>query len=138
MAEPGEDLIIGRAVRVSASEMTWRFSASGGPGGQHVNTSNTRVELSVDLRTVLANDTVRHRLLKRYGHTLVVVASEHRSQYQNRRVALAKLEQHLRRGLVVERSRVATKPTRGSQMRRLEGKKRRSAIKADRRRPPSD
>ena len=116
--------------------MTWRFSASGGPGGQHANTSNTRVELVVRWSEVARLSTpARSRLVERYGAELVVVASEHRSQYQNRRVALLRLESLIRSGMVVERSRVATKPTKGSQRRRLEAKKRQATRKAERRRP---
>ena len=121
---------------ITASEMTWRFSASGGPGGQHANTSNTRVELVVQWAEVAhMSATARTRLTERYGAELVIVASEHRSQYQNRRAALLRLESLIRKGLVVQRSRVATKPTRGSKMRRLDAKKRQSARKAERRRP---
>lgn len=136
MVELGEDLVIGRSVTIATSEMTWRFSASGGPGGQHANTSNTRVELVVDLASVARiTPTARERLIERYGTELAIVASEHRSQYQNRRAALQRLETLLRNGIVVQRNRVATKPTLGSKRRRLDDKRRQSERKADRRTP---
>lgn len=138
MAEPGEDLHVSRNVVIAASEMTWRFSSSGGPGGQHANTSNTRVELVVRWSEVeQLSATARSRLIERYGVESVVVSSEHRSQYQNRRAAMLRLESLVRRGLIVERARVATKPTKGSQRRRLDAKKRQATRKAERRRPGS-
>lgn len=138
MAEPGEDLHVSRNVVIAASEMTWRFSSSGGPGGQHANTSNTRVELVVRwLEVEQLSATARSRLIERYGVESVVVSSEHRSQYQNRRAAMLRLESLVRRGLIVERARVATKPTKGSQRRRLDAKKRQATRKAERRRPGS-
>ena len=136
MVELGEDLVIGRSVTIAASEMTWRFSASGGPGGQHANTSNTRVELVIDLESVAhITPVARERLIARYGSEISIAASEHRSQYQNRRAALQRLDTMLRSGIVVQRNRVATKPTLGSKRRRLDDKRRQSERKADRRSP---
>jgi ribosome-associated protein len=133
-----------RGVEVPASELGWRFSRSSGPGGQSVNTADSRVELSFDVRRSTAlPDRVRDRLLQRLSHRLVdgvltIAASEYRSQHRNREAARARLAE-----LLAEASappaprRRPTRPTRGSQERRLAGKKRRSSTKAMRR-PPLD
>lgn len=141
MGEPGDDVRLQRGVVVPAGELVWRFTASGGPGGQHANTSNTRVELSFD---VTASPSLppwaRARLLEKVGPTVTVVAVDQRSQYQNRRVAMQRMEAALRAGLVVPRTRVATRPTLGSKERRLDDKRQQSERKASRRRPqrPAD
>jgi ribosome-associated protein len=131
-----------RGVEVPASELSWRFSRSSGPGGQSVNTADSRVELSFDVqRSPTIPDPLRRRLLGRLGHRLVdgvltVAASEYRSQHRNREAARTRLA-----ALLTEASRPppprrrATRPTRGSQERRLAGKQRRSRTKALRRRP---
>jgi ribosome-associated protein len=139
------DLVVSAALTIPSSELNWRFSRSSGPGGQHVNTSDSRVELSwhVESSAVLSEDQ-RLRLLARLGRRLVagavtVVAAERRSQLRNREIALAKLA-----GLVAEAlapgpaTRRATKPTRGSNRRRLAAKERRAVTKQQRRRPLAD
>jgi ribosome-associated protein len=139
MPELGDDLRIGRAVVVPAAELEWRFSASGGPGGQHANTSNTRVEVVFDIaNSPSLPEAVRARLVAALGDELAVVSSEQRSQYQNRRAALQRLETRLRAAAVPPRRRVATRPTLGSKQRRLDDKRKLSERKADRRRPPAD
>ncbi|MBX7070934.1 MAG: aminoacyl-tRNA hydrolase [Microthrixaceae bacterium] len=135
MVEPGEDLRLGRIV-IPASELEWRFSSSGGPGGQHANTSNTRAEVAFDIAgSPSLSPTIRERLVAKLGQEVAVTSSEHRSQYQNRRAALQRLEAVLRSALVVPRKRVATRPTLGSQERRLDDKRQQSDRKAARRRP---
>lgn len=135
MVEPGEDLRLGRIV-IPASELEWRFSSSGGPGGQHANTSNTRAEVVFDIAgSPSLSTTIRERLVAKLGPEVAVTSSEHRSQYQNRRAALQRLEAVLRSALVVPRKRVATRPTLGSQERRLDDKRQQSDRKAARRRP---
>ena len=125
-------------IEIPPSELEWRFSASGGPGGQHANTANTRVELVVDLATCPSlPDWARARLRAKLGDEVRVVSSEQRSQWQNRRVALERMEARLSAGMAVPRRRVATRPTRGSVQRRLESKARTSQRKADRRKPPT-
>ena len=131
-----------RGMEIPATELAWRFSRSGGPGGQSVNTADSRVELSFDVRRSTAfPEPVRERLLSRLSHRLVdgvltIAASEYRSQLRNRQAARARLVE-----LLTEASapppprRRATRPTRGSQERRLAGKKRRSETKTLRRRP---
>jgi len=136
MAELGEDLRLNRTVVVPFAELEWRFSASGGPGGQHANTSNTRAEVVFDIAgSPSLPPTVRERLLAKLGPEVSVAASEHRSQYQNRRAALQRLEATLRSAMVVPRKRVATRPTLGSKERRLDDKRQQAERKASRRRP---
>lgn len=131
-----------RGMEIPAQELGWRFSRSGGPGGQSVNTADSRVELSFDVRRSTAlPDGLRDRLLARLDHRLVdgvltIAASEYRSQHRNRQAARARLAE-----LLTEASappppkRRPTRPTRGSQERRLAGKSQRSRTKALRRRP---
>ena len=135
MVEPGEDLRLGRIV-IPASELEWRFSSSGGPGGQHANTSNTRAEVAFDIAgSPSLSPTIRERLVAKLGQEVAVTSSEHRSQYQNRRAALQRLEAVLRSALVVPRKRVATRPTLGSQERRLDDKRQQADRRAAGRRP---
>ena len=131
-----------RGVEVPAGELAWRFSRSSGPGGQSVNTADSRVELSLDLAgSPSIPERLRERLLQRLEHRVVggvltVAASEYRSQHRNRDAARARMAE-----LLTEASapppprRRPTRPTRGSKERRLAGKKRRSDTKALRRRP---
>ncbi|MBF4548709.1 alternative ribosome rescue aminoacyl-tRNA hydrolase ArfB [Pseudoclavibacter sp. VKM Ac-2888] len=139
------DLEVSRSLTIPAAELGWRFSRSSGPGGQHVNTSDSRVELfwNVEASLVLS-DEQRRMLLDRLGKRLVdevltVASSERRSQLRNREAALEKLANLVREGLAPPGpKRRATKPTKGSQRRRLESKGQRSATKAQRRRPSHD
>ncbi|MEP7089074.1 MAG: alternative ribosome rescue aminoacyl-tRNA hydrolase ArfB [Nocardioidaceae bacterium] len=132
-----------RGVTVPAGELTWRFSRSSGPGGQSVNTADSRVELVFDvLRSAALPDPMRARLLSRLAHRLVdgrvtIAASEYRSQHRNREAARTRLVDLLTEaGAPPAPQRRATRPTRGSKERRLSAKSRRSQTKALRRRPP--
>jgi ribosome-associated protein len=131
-----------RGASIPADELHWRFSRAGGPGGQSVNTADSRVELSFDVqRSPSLPEHLRERLLGRLEHRLVdgiltVAASEYRSQHRNRVAARARLADLLTRaGAPAPPPRRPTKPTRGSQERRLAGKRRRSETKSLRRRP---
>ncbi len=131
-----------RGVSVPEQELQWRFSRSGGPGGQSVNTSDSRVELVFDLAgSPSVPEHLRHRALGRLGGRLVdgsvrVTASEYRSQHRNREAARARLTELLERAFAPPAAkRRPTKPTRGSKERRLAGKRRRGETKAMRRRP---
>lgn len=120
---------------IPESELVERFSHSSGPGGQSVNTADSRVELTFDLATsTTLTETQRTRAIRHLGRaTLTVVASEHRSQLRNRAAARERLADRLRTALAPPpRRRVATEPTRGSQRRRLEAKTRRGEVKARR------
>jgi ribosome-associated protein len=134
--------LVVRGVEIPAGELAWRFSRSSGPGGQSVNTADSRVELSFDVRrSAVLPDVLRERVLARLSHRLVdgvltVAASEYRSQHRNREAARARLADLLTQASAPPaRPRRATRPTRGSQERRLAGKKRRGETKALRRRP---
>ena len=136
------DLWVTRRLSVPASELSWRFSHSGGPGGQGVNTSDSRVELSWDIARsrVLDEDLQKHlttRLETRLVRgVLTVRASEERSQLRNREIARTRLAGILARALApAPKARRPTTATRGSKERRLGAKKRRGDVKAMRRRP---
>ena len=131
-----------RGVVIPPTELSWRFSRSSGPGGQSVNTADSRVELSFDVRrSTSLPDAVRQRLLARFADRLVdgvltVAASEYRSQHRNREAARSRLADLLTRASAPPApQRRATRPTRGSTERRLSTKARRSQTKAMRRRP---
>jgi len=119
------------------ADLTWRFSRSSGPGGQHVNTTDTRVQLSFDLAGSDAfPDGLKQRMLARLGEEVVVVAADYRSQLRNRRAAEDRLAERLEEAMRPPAPpRVPTKPSRGSQQRRIQHKKRRGETKRLRRRP---
>ena len=126
-------------------ELEYRATRSGGPGGQHVNTSSTRIELWWDVgSSPTLSDDVRTRLLERLAGRLDgegrlrVVASESRSQLRNREAATERLRDLVAAALEVRKPRKRTKPTRAAKAARLEAKRRRSALKRDRRRPRHD
>jgi ribosome-associated protein len=133
------DLVVSRALTVPAGELRWRFSRSSGPGGQSVNTADSRVELSWDAAASSALAALpqaqRERLLERLADRLVdgvvtVTASEHRQQLRNRAAARERLAAVLRAALAAPpAARRRTKPTRGSQERRIAAKKRRGELK---------
>lgn len=122
---------IPRGLVVPAADLEERFSRSSGPGGQSVNTTDSRVEVSLDLRRTSAlDDAQRARVVAQLGPLLTVVASEHRSQHRNRLAARQRLADRLREALAPPPlARVPTKPTRGSQRRRVESKRRRAQVK---------
>ena len=126
-----------RSVLLPLAEIELRFSRSSGPGGQHANTAETRVEAILDVEASSAlTDAQKRRVLAKAGPTLRAIAQDERSQWRNRELAVERLAEQLRQALKVERRRVATKPTEASRERRLESKKRRSQTKKLRRRPP--
>ena len=139
------DLEVSPALTIPAGELGWRFSRSSGPGGQHVNTSDSRVELSWSIGdSAVLSDDQRLMLLRRLGQRLIagvitVTASERRSQLRNREIALAKLSALVAEGLAPEGARRrATKPTRGSNRRRLAAKGQRAETKRQRQRPSAE
>lgn len=139
------DLEVSPALTIPASELRWRFSRSSGPGGQHVNTSDSRVELFWNIAGSAAlSDGQRTMLALRLGRRLVtgvitVTASEQRSQLRNREIALGKLADLIATGLAPEAAqRRPTKPTRSSNRRRLAAKEHRSATKRQRQRPSAE
>jgi ribosome-associated protein len=118
------------------SEITWRATTSGGPGGQHANRTLSRVEVQFEVAgSTSLGPRQRARLVERYGPVVRAAASESRSQSRNRELALERLAARLAEGLRVDPTRRATKPTRGSQIRRVEEKRHRSEVKRNRRSP---
>lgn len=123
---------------VSPDSLTWRFTRAGGPGGQHVNTSATRVELECDLARAGFAEAVSERLISRLGPVVRVVAADTRSQRRNRELAEHRLHDLLEQAARVPRRRRPTAPTKASAERRLTEKHRQSERKAARRTPPDD
>jgi ribosome-associated protein len=129
-------LVVTRRLTIPAHELQWRFSRASGPGGQGVNTSDSRVELSYDLEASEAlSPLLRQRALERLGPRLVagvvtVTASEHRSQLRNREAAMARLAHLLREAVAPPATpRRPTRPTTASRERRLADKRRRGELK---------
>ena len=133
-----------RGLVVPAGELVERFSHASGPGGQGVNTADSRVQLSLDLgSTSVLTEKQRERVLSVLGErltgtVLAITAAERRSQRRNRAAARERRGEILRAALTPPVLRRATKPTRASKLRRLDAKKRRSELKARRRRPDAD
>jgi ribosome-associated protein len=134
-------LRVSRSVTIPEGELRWRFSRSSGPGGQSVNTADSRVELSLDLKSTSALGPVqRARALERLGNrladgVLTVTASEHRSQLRNREAALQRLRDLLAAAIAPPPpKRRPTRASRGSVERRLAEKRRRAQVKKLRRR----
>lgn len=139
------DLEVSPALTIPASELGWRFSRSSGPGGQHVNTSDSRVELFWNVAgSAVLSDDQRTMLAARLGRRLVagvvtVTASEQRSQLRNRETALHKLGELVAAALAPEApDRRTTKPTRSSKRRHQAAKVQRAATKQLRKRPSGD
>ncbi len=135
-------IVVTDRFRVPDGELSWRFSRSSGPGGQHVNTTDSRVELSYDVaRSPSLPEDLRARALERLVGRLVdgvlrVASSEQRSQLQNRESAARRMGQLLREAVAPPAPpRRPTKPTRGSKERRLQVKRQRSQLKRQRRDP---
>jgi ribosome-associated protein len=134
------DLVVTSGIVIPAEELSWRFSRSSGPGGQGVNTTDSRVELIWDLSASAALPPVeRQRAVERLAHRLVdgritVVASEYRSQVRNREAATARLAALLRDAVAAPApARRPTRPSQGARRRRLETKRRRGETKRLRR-----
>lgn len=136
---PSSHLVVSRGCRIPLDELEWRFSASGGPGGQHANTSNTKAEVRFD---VAASPSLgprqRARLLERLGPTVRVAASDERSQARNRDLALERLAARLAEALRIDTVRVPTRPRPSAKLNRLSDKRRRSETKRLRGRPGDD
>jgi ribosome-associated protein len=133
-----ETLHVRRGLDLPLSEISWRATTSGGPGGQHANRTLSRVEVEFDVGgSKTLGPRQQARLLERVGPTVRASASDSRSQARNRELALQRLATKLDAGLRVERVRAPTRPTKSSQVRRMDAKRRRSQTK-QRRRPPGD
>jgi ribosome-associated protein len=131
-----ESIRVTRTVTVPLAEIELRTSRSSGPGGQHAQKSETRVEAVFDVEASQSlTPAQKRRVVAKAGPVLRAVAQDERSQLRNRELAVERLTEALREALRVPRRRVATKPTAASRERRLEEKKRRGETKRLRRPP---
>jgi ribosome-associated protein len=134
-----ESIRVTRSVVLPLAEIQLRTSRSSGPGGQHAQKSETRVEAVFDVEASTAlTDAQKRRVVAKAGPVLRAVAQDKRSQLRNKDLAVERLVESLREALKVPRRRVATKPSAASKQRRLEAKKRRSQVKRLRGSPPRD
>ena len=136
----GEEMLhVRRGLDLPLAEISWRATTSGGPGGRHANRTLSRVEVQFDVeRSATLGPRQRARLLDRLGPTVRASASESRSQARNRQLALERLAAKLNAGLRDQAPRRATRPTKSSQVRRVEQKRHRSQTKRTRRAPRPD
>jgi ribosome-associated protein len=123
-------LRISRSLTIPYGELAWRTSTPGGPGGQHANRTSSRVEVRFDVAgSPTLGPRQRARLLERVGPVVRAAAGDERSQARNRQLALERLRDRIADALHTQPVRLPTKPTRGSNQRRLEDKRRRSDAK---------
>src|SRR5215210_4209300 len=129
-AMDGESIQVTRTVSIPVSEIELRFSRSSGPGGQHAQKTETRVEAVFDVEASPSLTPVqKSRVARRAGTVLRAVAQDERSQARNRELAIERLVEALREALKVERRRRPTKPSREARERRLQEKRRRAEVK---------
>ena len=134
-----QSIRVTRSVSIPVGEVSFRVSRSSGPGGQHANTAETRVEAMFDVASSEAlTARQKQRVVKAAGPVLRAVAQDERSQARNRELAVERLLAKLRAALHVERRRVPTRPTHASVERRLDAKRRRATVKRRRAAPPDD
>ena len=132
----GESIRVTRSVSIPRSEIELRFSRSSGPGGQHAQKTESRVEAVFDVEASAAlSPAQKRRVLAKAGRVLRAVAQDERSQWRNRELAVERLVEALREALRVERKRVPTKPSAAARERRLDEKRRRAQTKRLRRPP---
>jgi ribosome-associated protein len=130
-----ESIQVTRSVSIPRSEIELRFSRSSGPGGQHAQKSDTRVEATFDVEASSAlSEAQKRRVIAKAGPVLRAVAQDERSQWRNRELATERVVEALREALRVPRRRRPTKPSKAAVERRLEAKRRRSELKRRRRR----
>ena len=139
------DLQINDRLVIPAADLSWQFSRSGGPGGQHVNTTESRVQLRFALgRSSVLSPPVKRRLRQARPRwctdegDLLIACAAHRSRHRNQEEARSRLASAIRAALVRPKSRRATKPSRASKERRLKSKKQRGSVKAKRGRVSRD
>ena len=135
----GESIRVTRSVSIPPEEIELRVSRSSGPGGQHANTSETRVEAVFDVEASASlTDRQKHRVVAKAGPVLRAVAQDERSQARNRQLAVERLVARLADALHVERKRIPTRPSEAARRRRIEAKRRRSTVKRNRATPSDD
>ena len=134
-----ESIRVTRSVSIPLTEVDIRVSRSSGPGGQHANTAETRVEARFDVAaSATLTEAQKRHVISRAGAVVRAIAQDERSQARNREFALERLAERLREGLRRERHRVPTAPTPASRKQRLEGKRRRGETKRLRRELPPE
>ena len=134
---PQPDMTVGW--EIPEAEIDFRFVASGGPGGQHANRSNTKVDATFNIAgSPSMPEGLRQRVMERLGQTVRATVDDERSQLRNRQIAIERLRGRVAAAGKVERPRRATKPTRGSKKRRVEAKRQRSDLKRGRQKPGRD
>jgi ribosome-associated protein len=134
-----ESIQVHNRLAIPVEEIDFRYSRSSGPGGQHAQKTETRVEAVFDVNaSQTLSDSQKQRLRRKGGPVIRAVAQDERSRMRNRELALERLAAAIRAGLRVERKRRPTKPTAAARERRLEGKKHRGRTKRLRRRPGDD
>ncbi|MGK2877095.1 MAG: alternative ribosome rescue aminoacyl-tRNA hydrolase ArfB [Solirubrobacterales bacterium] len=132
-------LVVNRGLSIPLSEIELRASRSSGPGGQHANKTESRIEALYDVtRSTAPTDSQRAKIIKQYGQIVRAVAQDERSQLRNRELALLRLGMRIADSLIVRRNRVATRPSRAAKQKRITAKKARSETKAARRKPAAD
>jgi len=135
----GDSIRVTRSVSIPVSEIELRFSRSSGPGGQHAQTTDSRVEALFDVEASSGlSDVQKRRVVARAGTVIRAVAQDERSQWRNRELATERLVDALREALRVERRRVPTAPPPAAEERRIDAKRRRAAKKRLRRRPADE
>ena len=133
-----DDLVTSRGIRVPAGALSWWATRSGGPGGQHANTSDTNVTIELDLAEADLPTAVVDRLRAAHGDTVRTSSADSRSQFRNRQLARKRLGEIIDGAARPVKRRRPTKPTRGAQRRRLEAKKQRAQKKRRRAWRPDD
>lgn len=134
-----DPLPVTRSVAIPLAEIELRASRSSGPGGQHANVTASRIEAVFDvMASASLTDEQKARVRARCGPRITAIAQDARSQGRNRELALTRLRDRLASALHVPRARRATRPSRAAKARRLEGKRRHSVKKQNRRQPPVD
>jgi ribosome-associated protein len=132
-------VFVNQSLVIGDDELEWRFSSSGGPGGQHANRANTRVELLWDIAgSPTLTERQRNRLRRRFGDAARIVADDTRSQYRNRAIAMERLGDACRDALKAPpKRRKPTKPSRRAKQRRIDAKRKRGQTKKLRQNPTS-
>jgi ribosome-associated protein len=127
-----------RALETARAEAGFRASRSSGPGGQHAQKNETRIEAFLELDSCSLGETAKALLRERYGHTVRAIAQDERSQLRNRELALERLLEKIRLALEPRATRTATRPSRSAILKRLTGKRHRSFTKRLRRPPGAE
>ncbi len=132
-------LVVDSGCRIPLDAVSWTFTTSQGPGGQHANRSNTRAIARLAITDIEGlRPEQQQQLVERHGDELMVSVDETRSQHRNRELALERLRAKVAGARVVTKKRRATKPSRGAKERRIKSKKQRAQVKSSRRRPSYD